>query len=107
MQQKQRDKGHKKHDIEQGTSHQESLSEHLEGGVEEAQLAIDETYLPEQVDASAVDEAIATAIRDSGAQNARDQGKVMQLLSARLRGRADMKAVSARVQALLAQSTRS
>ena len=36
--------------------------------VEEAQLAIDETYLPEQVDASAVDEAIATAIRDSGAQ---------------------------------------
>ncbi len=72
--------------------------------VEEAQLAIDETYLPEQVDASAVDEAIATAIRESGAQNARDQGKVMQLLSARLRGRADMKAVSARVQALLAQS---
>jgi uncharacterized protein YqeY len=72
--------------------------------VEEAQLAIDETYLPAQVDAAAVDEAIQTAIRESGAQNARDQGKVMQLLSARLRGRADMKAVSARVQALLAAS---
>jgi uncharacterized protein YqeY len=72
--------------------------------VEEAQLAIDETYLPAQVDESAVDEAIHAAIRDSGAQTARDQGKVMQLLSARLRGRADMKAISARVQALLAQS---
>ena len=40
MQQKQRDEGHKKHDSEQGTSHQESVSEHLEGGVEEAQLAV-------------------------------------------------------------------
>jgi uncharacterized protein YqeY len=75
--------------------------------VEEAQLAIDETYLPEQVDASAVDDAIEAAIRESGAQTARDQGKVMQLLSARLRGRADMKAVSARVQALLAQAASS
>jgi uncharacterized protein len=72
--------------------------------VEEAQLAIDEAYLPEQVDASAVGAAIVAAIRESGAQTARDQGKVMQLLSARLRGRADMKAVSAQVQALLAQT---
>ena len=31
--------------------------------VEEAQLAIDETYLPEQVDASAVDEAIEQKVR--------------------------------------------
>jgi uncharacterized protein len=73
--------------------------------VEEAQLAIDEAYLPEQADAAVVDEAVQTAIRESGAQTARDQGKVMALLSARLRGRADMKAVSARVQALLAQSS--
>jgi uncharacterized protein YqeY len=72
--------------------------------LEEAQLAIDEAYLPEQVDADAVDAAIQAAIRDSGAQSAREQGKVMQLLAARLRGRADMKAVSARVQALLAAS---
>jgi len=72
--------------------------------MEEAQLAVDEGYLPEQADPAAVDEAIQTAIRESGAQSAREQGKVMQLLSARLRGRADMKAVSARVQALLGQS---
>ena len=71
---------------------------------EEAQLAVDETYLPEQFDAAAVDDAVQAAIRESGAQTPRDQGKVMALLSARLRGRADMKAVSARVQALLAQT---
>ena len=50
MQQKQRDEGHKKHDIEQGTSHQEAISEHLEGvmedGVEEAQLAVEAVRKP-------------------------------------------------------------
>ena len=61
--------------------------------MEEAQLAIDEAYLPEQLDDGAVEEAVQAAIRESGAQSARDQGKVMALLSARLRGRADMKAV--------------
>jgi uncharacterized protein YqeY len=75
--------------------------------VEEAQLAIDAAYLPEQVDEAAVEAAIQTAIRESGAQAARDQGKVMALLASRLRGRADMKAVSARVQALLAQGSTS
>jgi uncharacterized protein len=72
---------------------------------EEAQLAIVETYLPEQFDDSAVAKAVLTAIRESDAQTARDQGKVMALLSQRLRGRADMKAVSAQVQAILAQSS--
>ena len=69
--------------------------------VEEAQLAVDESYLPQQLDAAAVEDAMQAAIRESGAQGPRDQGKVMGLLSARLRGRADMKAVAARVQALL------
>jgi uncharacterized protein YqeY len=72
---------------------------------EQAQLAIDETYLPQQLDEVAVDEAVKSAIRESGAQSQRDQGKVMGLLSARLRGRADMKSVAARVQALLSQAS--
>jgi uncharacterized protein len=72
--------------------------------LEQAQLAVDETYLPQQLEADAVEEAIRGAIRESGAQGPREQGKVMGLLSSRLRGRADMKAVAARVQALLAQS---
>jgi uncharacterized protein YqeY len=69
--------------------------------VEEAQLAVDERYLPQQLDAAAVEEAIQGAVKETGAQGPRDQGKVMGLLSPRLRGRADMKAVAARVQALL------
>jgi len=69
---------------------------------EQAQLAVDEGYLPQQADEAAVEQAVQTAIRESGAETPRDQGKVMALLSSRLRGRADMKAVSARVQALLA-----
>jgi uncharacterized protein YqeY len=72
--------------------------------IEQAQLSIDETYLPQQVDQAVVDEAVRAAILESGALTPRDQGKVMALLSSRLRGRADMKAVSARVQAMLAPS---
>ena len=71
--------------------------------VETAQLTVDETYLPQQLDAAAVEEAVQAAIRESGATGPRDQGKVMGLLSPRLRGKADMKAVSARVQAVLGQ----
>jgi uncharacterized protein YqeY len=71
---------------------------------EESELAIDEAYLPQQLDARAVEEAVQGAIRESGARGPRDQGKVMGLLSPRLRGRADMKAVAARVQMLLSQS---
>jgi uncharacterized protein YqeY len=72
--------------------------------LEEAQLTVDEGYLPRQLDAADVEAAIQSAVQESGAQGPRDQGKVMGLLSPRLRGKADMKAVAARVQALLAQS---
>jgi uncharacterized protein YqeY len=71
---------------------------------EEAQLAVDEAYLPQQLASDEVEKAIQAAISDSGAQGPRDQGKVMGPLSARLRGKADMKAVAARVQELLAHT---
>src|SRR5689334_4582943 len=73
--------------------------------LEEVQLAVDQVYLPQQLDAAALEEAVQAAIRESGAQGPREQGKVMGLLSPRLRGRADMKAVASRVQALLAQTS--
>jgi uncharacterized protein len=90
--------------------HRQSIDGFLKGNrpelarKEEAELAVDESYLPQQLDTAAVEEAVQAAMRESGAQGPRDQGKVMGLLSPRLRGRADMKAVAARVQALLAQS---
>jgi len=90
--------------------HRQSIDAFVQGKrsdlaeVEQAQLAVDQGYLPQQLDATAVEEAVQAAIRESGAQAPRDQGKVMGLLSGRLRGRADMKAVAARVQSLLAES---
>ena len=88
--------------------HRQSIDSFVQGKrddlvqMEEAQLAIDEAYLPQQLAADEVDAAIQGAIAASGAQGPREQGKVMGLLSAQLRGKADMKAVAARVQALLA-----
>ncbi|MBV9597080.1 MAG: GatB/YqeY domain-containing protein [Chloroflexi bacterium] len=90
--------------------HRQSIEAFTQGkrsdlaSVEQAQLTIDETYLPQQLDSAAVEEAVQAAVRDSGASGPRDQGKVMGLLSPRLRGRADMKAVATRVQAVLAAS---
>ena len=87
--------------------HRQSIDSFVQGKrddlvrLEEAQLAIDEAYLPDQLGTDAVDAAIQSAIAESGAQGPREQGKVMGLLAARLRGQADMKAVAARVQALL------
>src|SRR5438067_8019892 len=83
--------------FEQGSRHDLADAEH-------AQLAVDEAYLPQQLDAATLETAIQSAIRESGAQGPREQGKVMGLLSPRLRGRADMKAVAARVQTLLAET---
>ncbi len=87
--------------------HRQSIEEFEKGkrqdlvATEQAQLAVLQSYLPQQVGESELEEAIRGAISEAGAQGPRDQGKVMGLLSQRLRGRADMKLVSARVQALL------
>jgi uncharacterized protein len=68
---------------------------------EQAQLAVLERYLPQALDAAAIEAAIRAAIAETGASSVRDQGKVMSKLSPQLRGRADMRAVNARVQELL------
>jgi uncharacterized protein YqeY len=94
--------------LQRAKQHRQSIEAFTRGqrtdlaAVEQAQLAIDEGYLPQQLDAAAVEEAVQAAIRETGATGPRDQGKVMGILSPRLRGRADMKAVAAHVQGLLA-----
>ena len=88
--------------------HRQSMEGFLKGNrpdlvqAEETQLAVLQGYLPQQADADEVEAAIRAAVQQSGAQSAREQGKVMALLGG-LRGRADMKVVSQRVQALLAE----
>jgi hypothetical protein len=69
---------------------------------EQAELAVLQAYLPEQLSAAEVEAAVAAAIAESGASSAKDMGRVMALLKPRLAGRADMGQVSALIKTLLA-----
>ena len=69
---------------------------------EQAELAVLQAYLPEQLSAAEVEAAVVAAIAESGATSAKDMGKVMGLLKPRLVGRADMGQVSALIKARLA-----
>ncbi|HMM47032.1 MAG TPA: GatB/YqeY domain-containing protein [Thiobacillaceae bacterium] len=69
---------------------------------EQAELAVLETYLPEQLSPGEVEAAVAAAIAETGAASPKDMGKVMALLRPRLAGRADMAQVSATIKAHLA-----
>jgi uncharacterized protein YqeY len=69
---------------------------------EQAELAVLQAYLPEQLSAAEVEAAVVAAIAESGAASAKDMGKVMGLLKPRLAGRADMGQVSALIKAHLA-----
>ena len=68
---------------------------------EEAEIAVLETYLPEQLSDDEIEALIETAISESGASGMRDMGKVMALVKNRAEGRADLGAVSAKVKARL------
>jgi len=71
--------------------------------IELAEIAVLETYLPEQLSAAELDEMIDQAIADSGATSIRDMGKVMGQVKSKAQGRADMGAVGAKVKARLNQ----
>lgn len=66
----------------------------------ELQIIID--YLPLPLTAAEIDEHITAAIANAGAVGIRDMGKVMGVLNAQIKGRADMGAVSALVKSRLA-----
>ncbi|MFZ0106373.1 MAG: GatB/YqeY domain-containing protein [Thiobacillus sp.] len=68
---------------------------------EQAELAVLQTYLPEQLSSAEIEAAVAAAIAESGATSARDMGKVMGLLKPRLAGRADMGQVSSLIKTRL------
>ncbi len=81
----------------------DSISQFKNGGredladIELAEIAVLETYLPEQLGEAALDKIIDQAIKDSGAESIRDMGNVMGQVKAKAAGRADMGAVSAKV----------
>ena len=69
--------------------------------VERFEIGVLDAYLPKQMDASEIEQAVTAAVAESGAQGVRDMGRAMALLKARLAGRADMAKVSAMVKARL------
>jgi hypothetical protein len=69
---------------------------------EQAELAVLQAYLPEQLSAAEIEAAVAAAIAEAGAASPKDMGKVMGLLKPRLAGRADMAQVSALIKTQLA-----
>ncbi len=65
------------------------------------EIEVIQSYLPAALSEAEIDTKIAAAIATTGAQTAREMGKVMALLKAQLQGRADLAVVSARVKARL------
>ncbi|MGI9273070.1 MAG: GatB/YqeY domain-containing protein [Woeseiaceae bacterium] len=69
--------------------------------IEIAEIAVLDTYLPEQLSDEEVDKIVDDAIAATGAESIRDMGKVMGQIKAKAAGRADMGAVGAKVKARL------
>lgn len=61
---------------------------------EAAEIAFLEVYLPRQMAPEALEALVRQAVSESGAQGARDMGKVMKALVPLVAGRADNKLVS-------------
>ena len=68
---------------------------------EEAEIAVIESFLPQAMDAAAVDAAIAQAIAETGAASVKDMGKVMAALRAAHGAALDMAQVGPLVKAKL------
>ena len=67
--------------------------------IELAEIAVLETYLPEQLSDAELDGMIDAAINSTGAESIRDMGKVMGQIKSQAAGRADMGAVAAHADA--------
>lgn len=69
---------------------------------EEAAIAVISEFLPQPLTEAEIRALVEEAIAESGAASPRDMGKVMGIVSPKVRGRADGKAVSQLVTQLLA-----
>ncbi len=70
---------------------------------EEAELAILQEYLPEQMTREEIIAEARRVIEEAGAQGLSDKGKVMPKIIAQLKGRADGREINAVVTELLSQ----
>jgi uncharacterized protein YqeY len=69
---------------------------------EEAEMAVLQDYMPEQMDRAAIEAEARKAIEESGASGPGDKGKVMQIIMPRLSGRAEGRDINEVVTQLLA-----
>lgn len=67
-----------------------------------AQVAVMQEFLPKQLSAEELTEAVRAIIAETGATSMKEMGKVMGVASKRLAGQADGKDISAKVRELLA-----
>lgn len=70
---------------------------------EEKEMAVLESYLPEQVDEGELRRRIQQVITETGAQGPKDMGKVMKVVAPEFRGRADGNQLKTLVTEMLAQ----
>lgn len=70
----------------------DSISQFLSGGrhdladKEAAEIRVLEAYLPPAIDPAAVEQAVADAVRETGAASPKDMGRVMKVVMAKLAG---------------------
>ena len=88
-------------------SRRESVELYRQGGreelaaKEEAEIAVIESFLPQQMDAAAAEAAIREAIAESGATSIKEMGKVMAVLKAKHAAVLDMAKAGPMVKAAL------
>lgn len=70
--------------------------------VEEYELTVLSDFMPAALSADEIKNLVTSAIKESGAQSVKDMGKVMELLKAKLQGRADMGEVGKLIKTMLA-----
>ena len=85
----------------------DSVSQYVAAGredlanVERAEIGVIEAYLPAKLSEAEIDALIEAAVAETGANSARDMGKVVATVKAKAAGRADMAQVSGRIKTRL------
>ena len=69
--------------------------------IEEAEVLVIQTFLPQALTEEEIEQMVAQAVTESGAEAVKDMGKVMALLKPQMQGRADMSVVSNKIKAAL------
>ncbi len=68
---------------------------------ENAEIALLQAYLPQQLSDAQLDALIGEALKETGATSIKDMGKVMGIIKGKAQGQADMAVVGAKIKAKL------